>query len=128
MKCRWDKLLTCNMLFSFDVLAFCRRNNDKKATKNCDIWDTYNIQYMNAAAIRDKLYDYIRIADDKKIKAIYMMLEDDITEETEWWNNPAFVAELEKEYDAWDAGKEKGYSFAEIKAEISKRRAKKHGR
>lgn len=83
---------------------------------------------MNASAIRDKLYDYIRIADDKKIKAIYMMLEDDITEETEWWNNPAFVAELEKEFDAWDAGKEKGYSLAEVKAEISKRRAKKHGR
>ena len=83
---------------------------------------------MNAAAIRDKLYDYIRIADDKKIKAIYMMLEDDIKEETEWWNNPAFVAELEKEFDAWDAGKEKGYSLAEVKAEISKRRAKKHGR
>jgi hypothetical protein len=82
---------------------------------------------MNAAAIRDKLYDYIRIADDKKIKAIYMMLEDDITEESEWWNNPAFVAELEKEFDAWDAGKEKGYSLAEVKAEISKRRAKKHG-
>ena len=83
---------------------------------------------MNAAAIRDKLYDYIRIADDKKIKAIYMMLEDDITEEIEWWNNPAFVAELEKEFDAWDAGKEKGYSLAQVKAEIGKRRAKKHGR
>lgn len=83
---------------------------------------------MNASIIRDKLYDYIRVADDKKIKAIYMMLEDDITEETEWWNNPAFVAELEKEFDAWDAGKEKGYSLAEVKTEISKRRAKKHGR
>jgi hypothetical protein len=39
---------------------------------------------MNAAAIRDRLYDYIRVADDKKIKAIYMMLEDDIAEEAEW--------------------------------------------
>jgi hypothetical protein len=83
---------------------------------------------MNAANIRDRLYDYIRVADDKKIKAIYMMLEDDITEETEWWNNSAFVAELEKEYEAWEAGKDKGHSLADIKAEIASRKAKKHGR
>src|SRR5258708_7043702 len=81
---------------------------------------------MNAGAIRDRLYDYIRVADDKKIKAIYMMLEDDISEETEWWNNPAFVSELEKEYQAWDSGKDKGYSLADIKAEIASRKAKKH--
>jgi len=83
---------------------------------------------MNAANIRDRLYDYIRVADDKKIKAIYMMLEDDITEETEWWNDSAFVAELEKEYEAWEAGKDKGHSLADIKAEIAGRKAKKHGR
>ena len=83
---------------------------------------------MTAADIRDKLYDYIRVADDKKIKAIYMMLEDDISEETEWWNNPALVAELEKEYEAWDSGKDKGYSLADIKAEIAGRKAKKYGR
>ena len=83
---------------------------------------------MNAANIRDRLYDYIRVADDKKIKAIYMMLEDDITEETEWWNNSAFVAELEKEYQAWEAGNDKGHSLADIKAEIASRKAKKQGR
>jgi len=83
---------------------------------------------MNTDVIRDRLYDYIRVADDKKIKAIYMMLEDDIAEETEWWNNPKLVAELEKEYEAWDAGKDKGYSLADIKTEIASRKAKKHGR
>ena len=83
---------------------------------------------MNAAAIRDRLYEYIKVADDKKIKAIYMMLEDDISEETEWWNNPAFVSQLEKEYEAWDSGKEKGYSLADIKSEINKRKLKKHGK
>jgi hypothetical protein len=83
---------------------------------------------MNSATIRDRLYDYIRVADDKKIKAIYMMLEDDIAVETEWWNDPALVSELEKEYEAWDSGKDKGYSLADIKSEIVSRRAKKHGR
>ena len=83
---------------------------------------------MNAAAIRDRLYDYIRLADDKKIKAIYMMLEDDIAEKAEWWKDSAFVAELEKEYEAWDAGKDKGYSIADVKAEIATRKAKKRDR
>lgn len=83
---------------------------------------------MNAAAIRDRLYDYIRVADDKKIKAIYMMLEDEIAEEKEWWNNAAFVTELEKEYAAWESGKDKGYSLADIKAEIASRKAQKHSR
>jgi len=55
------------------------------------------------------------------------MLEDDITEEIEWWNNPTFVAELEKEYQVWDSGKEKGYPLAEINAEIAKCKAKKYG-
>ena len=83
---------------------------------------------MNAAAIRDKLYDYIRVADDKKIKAIYMMLEDDIAEQAEWWKNAGFVSELEREYADWDAGKEKGHSLADIKAEIATRKGKKRGR
>jgi hypothetical protein len=83
---------------------------------------------MNAAAIRDRLYDYIRVADDKKIKAIYMMLEDEIAEQTEWWKDVAFVAELEKEFEAWDTGKDKGHSLEDIKAEIATRKAKKQGR
>jgi hypothetical protein len=45
-------------------------------TKNTSILLQPN---MTTAAIRDRLYDYIKVADDKKIKAIYMMLEDDIT-------------------------------------------------
>ncbi len=56
------------------------------------------------------------------------MLEDDIAEETEWWKNTAFVAKLEKEYAAWESGKDKGYSLADIKAEIASRKVKKHGR
>jgi hypothetical protein len=83
---------------------------------------------MNAAAIRDRMYDYIRVADDKKIKAIYMMLEDEISERTEWWKDAAFVSELEKEFESWDSGKEKGYSLENIKAEIATRKAKKQGR
>ena len=51
---------------------------------------------MNTASIRDKLYDYIRVADDKKLMAIYTMLEDTITEDLEWWRDNAVVEELQK--------------------------------
>lgn len=35
---------------------------------------------MTASNIRHRLYDYIRVAEDKKVKAIYTMLEDEIEE------------------------------------------------
>ncbi|HET6254059.1 MAG TPA: hypothetical protein VFE32_08300 [Puia sp.] len=57
-----------------------------------------------------------------------MMFEDDISEQTEWWKDAALVSELEKEYEAWDSGKDKGQSLTDIKAEIAARKAKKRGR
>jgi hypothetical protein len=33
---------------------------------------------MTTAAIRERLYDYIRVADDKKVVAIYTPLEEQI--------------------------------------------------
>ena len=33
---------------------------------------------MNTVAIRERLTSYIQIADDKKLKAVYTLLEDDI--------------------------------------------------
>lgn len=83
---------------------------------------------MNIGTIRERLYDYIRVADDKKIKAIYMMLEDTITEEVKWWDDNSIVNEFQKRYDAWDTGKEKGYLMSDIDKDISglkKKRASK---
>lgn len=79
---------------------------------------------MTTSAVREKLYDYIRIADDKKLKAIYMMLEDDIVEKTEWWKDNAFVAELDERYNAWETDKERGFTLAEIDASIDDLRKK----
>jgi hypothetical protein len=83
---------------------------------------------MTATAIRQKLYDYIRIAEDKKIKAIYTMLEDEITEDLEWWKDNVFTNELDRRYAAWQTGKEKSYTLKEVDASIEqlkKRRAAK---
>jgi hypothetical protein len=35
---------------------------------------------MTPTTIRTKLYDYIRVAEDKKVKAIYHLLENEIEE------------------------------------------------
>ncbi len=73
---------------------------------------------MNTETIRERLYDYIRVADDKKIKAIYTILEDTITERVEWWEDSRIVSEFQKRYDAWNTGKEKGYTMSDIEKDI----------
>jgi hypothetical protein len=83
---------------------------------------------MNTGTIREKLYDYIRVADDKKVKAIYTMLEDTIAEEVKWWDDNRIVDEFQKRYDAWNTGKEKGYLMSDINKDIlslKKKRASK---
>jgi len=79
---------------------------------------------MTTSAIREKLYDYIRIADDKKIKAIYRMLEDDIAERVDWWKDKDFTKELDEEFELWKSGKQKAFSLDEIDAEILAARVK----
>ena len=48
----------------------------------------------SGAAIRHKLYDFIRVADNKKLTAIYNLLENEIEQTNEWWKNKSFTAEL----------------------------------
>jgi hypothetical protein len=80
---------------------------------------------MTATAIRERLYDYIRVADDKKLKAIYMMLEDEIEETIEWWKDKSFVQELDTEYKAWKAGRAKSYTLSETTAAMEQQRKKR---
>ena len=46
-------------------------------------------------AIRNKLYDFIRVADEKKLHAIYNLLQNDIDNTLEWRKDKAFTAELD---------------------------------
>jgi len=74
---------------------------------------------MTIEAIRRRLYNYLKVADDKKIAAIYTLLENEIMEHTAWWDD-AFVEELDKEYNAWKKGDKKGYTLEEIEQSIAK--------
>jgi len=73
---------------------------------------------MGVATIRQKLYDYIRIADDKKVKAIYTMLEDEIEEVYDHWNDKDFITELNKRSAEYKSDKVKGIPWEEAKAKI----------
>ncbi|MFT4092244.1 MAG: hypothetical protein QM640_01300 [Niabella sp.] len=50
---------------------------------------------MSAATIKEQLHNYLEIADDKKLKAIYVMVEDEIKETTAAYSDE-FKAELDK--------------------------------
>ena len=61
---------------------------------------------MTTAAIRTKLADYIRIADEKKLKAIYTMVEDEINEASPVKYTPSLKSEMDRRVDHYlDGGK-----------------------
>ncbi len=75
---------------------------------------------MGALAIRQKLHEYIRIADDKKVKAIYTMIESDL-DKAQWYNDETLLDEWDNDYEKYKSGKEKGYTLAEVKKHFEKK-------
>jgi putative addiction module component (TIGR02574 family) len=76
---------------------------------------------MTTIAIKKKLMDYISHADEKKIKAIYTLVENDINEHL---LDEAFVTEMEKRLNDYKTGKDKGYTWDEVKQNIKTLRSK----
>ncbi|MDP2112917.1 MAG: hypothetical protein Q8K69_02540 [Bacteroidota bacterium] len=73
---------------------------------------------MKTSTIRQKLFEYIKVADDKKVKAIYTIIESEINEMSYWWNNEHFIAELDKRSFDLKNGKDKGVAWEELKKEL----------
>ena len=73
---------------------------------------------MTTTAIRERLYDYIRVADDKKIKAIYTLLEDQVIPQVDWSLDEALVAELDERVKRYNEGVDRGHTWDELEAEI----------
>jgi nitric oxide synthase oxygenase domain/subunit len=69
---------------------------------------------MSTTEIRRKLFDYIRVADDRKVKAIYTIIETEIQEDVDIWTDE-FLQELNKRTADFESGSVKGYSWAELK-------------
>ena len=70
---------------------------------------------MTTTAIREKLYDYIKAADDKQLKAIFGLFEKQQAPEHDWYQDKEFVAELDERVRRYDAGIEPGFSVEETK-------------
>lgn len=83
---------------------------------------------MSTAAIRKKLHQYIDIADEKKLKAIFTMVEDEIEETSVFWSDPSFINELKRRERSYLNGSEKiisqKTSAARIKSLLQKVNAK----
>jgi hypothetical protein len=75
---------------------------------------------MTTTVIRQKLFDYLKIVDDKKLKAIYTMVEDDINTVANDWDED-FMKELERRSKSFSDGTLKTYSWEETKRAASKK-------
>ena len=58
---------------------------------------------MSTSAIRHKLHNYLEVADDKKVKALYTIVEDEIEKSTVQYNDD-FKKELDKRYAYYKSG------------------------
>lgn len=70
---------------------------------------------MTTTAIRKKLINYIADADEKKIKGLYLLVEDEITENSKYNLSANDVKTLEKDREQHLKGKSKSYSWQEAK-------------
>ncbi len=82
----------------------------------------------NAIAIRAKLYDYIRVADDRKLSAIYSLLEPQLDANYEWWNDKKLIAEFDERSKALESGADKGFTLDELATSIQQLRQQKYGK
>lgn len=75
---------------------------------------------MTTTAIREKLVNYLQVADDKKVKAIYTMVEDDINTQANDWDED-FIKELERRSKSFSKETAKTYSWEKAKQAAVKR-------
>ncbi len=70
---------------------------------------------MTVAAIREKLKTYVDDVDDKKVKALYTLLEDEIEEHPAYTLTKEQLMILDEEHALHISGKTKSYNWEEAK-------------
>ncbi len=66
---------------------------------------------MRTIDIRNKLHHYIETAQKRKVKAIFAMVEEEIVEEYDYWNDKNFIDELQRREKSYLDGTSKAYSL-----------------
>jgi hypothetical protein len=74
---------------------------------------------MSTAEIRQKLHSYIDHAEDKKVKAFYTILQEEI-KPNDIWSDESFVKDLENRVAEIESGRVKGYTWEEVQANAVK--------
>ena len=74
---------------------------------------------MTTVAIRKSLFEYIRFADEKKVKALFTIVEDEINEKHEIWNNE-FLKEIQKRSRELENIKSKGNDLITVQSKAKK--------
>ncbi len=74
---------------------------------------------MNTEAIRQELHNYLEIAEDKKVKAIYTMMQESIKESAIDYSKE-FKEELDTRYETYKDGSAKMINAKESKSRIQK--------
>jgi len=77
---------------------------------------------MTTAAIREKLHDFINTADDRKVEAMYTLVENEIEDTYDHWEDEEFLAEMKKRIDDIENGNDEGLSWEEVKMNARNRR------
>jgi hypothetical protein len=77
--------------------------------------------FMSTETIRERLHEYIRFADDKKVAAIYTMVESEIEEELDLWEDKDFLNELNDRLKEYENGNATTLSLEEFKQKIRNR-------
>ena len=73
------------------------------------------VNTMTTTAIRKKLITYIADADDKKVKGLYMLVEDEINRKDTFRLSATQVKMLDAEKEKHVKGKSKSYTWPEAK-------------
>lgn len=68
---------------------------------------------MTATAIRQRLHEYIRFADDKKVKAFFNILKKEANENKDIWTKE-FLAEMNLRSEELKTGKVKGRAWGSV--------------
>ena len=73
---------------------------------------------MGTSQIRQRLHNYLEVANDRKLKALYAIMEDNINEASVEYT-AEFTKELDKRYADYQAGKQKLVDANESKKRIN---------
>lgn len=76
---------------------------------------------MTTTTLRNKLHDFINNADDERVKAVYSIFEEELTEKYDHWEDKDFLAEIENRIKDYENGKTAGVPWEEVQQIVKNR-------